>query len=191
MHTQSYEAALLGLTNVEPDPSAMENIWLSSSPNHQFNPAEKTPATAWEAEIDKLMKVQASAANVAERKRAVDRVQEIVAEQVPFIYLVHPNPLVAVSSQLDGVVLTSLQPDVVSNIDAIRWKGSALMQSSDAAPLLSVRSARRVRQAVRAGRGGVHAGARRAHGAGGHQRRRQEHAGGGAAGAAAVAGWMG
>ena len=122
MHTQSYEAALLGLTNVEPDPSSMENIWLSSSPNHQFNPGEKTPATAWESEIDKLMKAQSQAASAAERKRDVDRVQEIVAEQQPFIYLVHPNSLYAVSPQLEGVVLTSLQPGVVSNIDAIRWK---------------------------------------------------------------------
>ena len=125
MHTQSYEAALLGLTNVEPDPSAMENIWLSSSPNHQFNPGEKTPATPWEAEIDSLMKAQSSTANQAERKRAIDRVQELVAEQAPFIYLVHPDPLVAVSPQLEGVVLTSLQPNVVSNIDSIRWKGSS------------------------------------------------------------------
>ena len=123
MHTQNYEAALLGLSNVEPDPSTMENIWLSSSPTHQWNPGEKTPATPWEAELDKLMAVQASAANMADRKRAVDRVQEIVAEQQPFIYLVYPNALYAVSPKLEGTVLTVLQPGVVSQIEEMHWGG--------------------------------------------------------------------
>ena len=123
MHTQNYEAALLGLSNVQPDPSTMENIWLSSSPNHQWNPGEKTPATPWEAEIDKLMAAQASAGNQVERKRAVDRVQEIVAEEQPFIYLVYPNALYGVAPKLEGVELTVLQPGVVSNIEAMHWSG--------------------------------------------------------------------
>ena len=123
MHTQDYEAAMLGLSNVEPDPSSMMNVWLSSSPNHQWNPSEKTPATAWEAEIDQQMQLQAAAPTDKERKRAVDRVQQIVAEQQPFIYLVYPNMLYAVSPSLSGVQLSVLQPGVVSNIDMIRWTG--------------------------------------------------------------------
>ena len=123
MHTQSYEAALLGLSNVEPDPSTMENVWVSSSPNHQWNPGETTPATPWEAELDRLMRVQAAAGNMVDRKKAVDRVQEIVAEEQPFIYLVYPNALYGVSPKLDGVVLTVLQPGVVSSIETMRWSG--------------------------------------------------------------------
>jgi len=92
MHTQDYEACLLGLENVDPDPNAMMNVWLSSSPNHQWNPSEKTPATSWEAEIDRAMNMQASSLTDAERKQAVDRVQQIVADQQPFIYLVYRMP---------------------------------------------------------------------------------------------------
>ena len=95
---------------------------MSSSPNHQWNPGEKAPATSWEAEIDKLIGAQSSAATDALRKVAFDRVQEIVAEQQPFIYLVYPNALYAVSPELEGVVLTRLQPGVVSQIDGFRWK---------------------------------------------------------------------
>ncbi len=123
MHTQTYEAALLGLSNVQPDPSTMENIWLSSSPNHQWNPSEKAPATAWESEIDTLMLAQAGAPDQAGRKRAVDRVQEIVAEQQPFLYLVYPNALYAASTKLSGVVFTALQPGVISDIEAMHWSG--------------------------------------------------------------------
>ena len=122
MHTQSYEAALLGLSNVEPDPSAMENVWLSASPNHQWNPSEKTPVTPWEAELDRLMQAQSAAANYADRRSAVNRVQQVVAEQLPFIYLVYPNALAGVSDKLENVVLTPMQPAVVANIDLIRWK---------------------------------------------------------------------
>jgi peptide/nickel transport system substrate-binding protein len=123
MHTQDYQACLLGLANVDPDPNAMMNIWLSSSPNHQWNPSEKTPATPWEAEIDRMINEQASALKVAERKRAVDRIQQIVAEQQPFIYLVYPNVLLAVSPRLQGVQPAVLEPKLVWNVENLRVQG--------------------------------------------------------------------
>ena len=124
MHTQNYEAAMLGLSNVEPDPSSMMNVWLSSSPNHQWNPSQKTPSTTWEAEIDKQMTLQAATSDQNLRKLAVDRVQEIVVEQQPFIYLVHPNALCAVSPNLSGVEFSILQPAVLSSVDTMQWKGN-------------------------------------------------------------------
>lgn len=124
MHSQDYEAALLGLSNVDPDPSSVMNVWLSSSPNHQWSPSEAKPSTDWEAEIDRQMQVQAQAIDPAARKRAVDRVQQIAYDQQPFIYLVYPNMLCAVSPQLSGAELSILQPSVLSNIDLIRWRGS-------------------------------------------------------------------
>ncbi len=124
MHSQDYEAALLGLSDVQPDPSSQMNVWLSSSPNHQWNPSEKTPATAWEAEIDKLMHAQGASGDMKVRKAAVDRVQAIVAEEQPFIYLVYPNVLCAASPALEGIHFTVLQPDVVSSIETARLKGS-------------------------------------------------------------------
>ena len=122
MHSGDYEAALLGLADVQPDPSAMMNLWLSSSPNHQWNPNEKTPATPWEAEIDRLMHAQAEAGDFRARKTAVDRVQAIVSEELPFLYLVYPNTLCAASPVLQDVHFTVLQPDIVSSIETVRLK---------------------------------------------------------------------
>ncbi len=122
MHTEDYEACILGLSNVDPDPNSMMNLWLSSSPNHQWNPSEKTPATPWEATIDAEMQVQASAIAMPERKRAVDHVQQIVADEQPFIYLVHPHALYAVSPALAGVDLAVLAPGVVWNIESLHWQ---------------------------------------------------------------------
>ena len=124
MHTQDYEACLLGISNVDPDPNAAMNLWLSSSPNHQWNPAEKTPATPWEAEIDKAMQQQATSPTDAGRKRAIDRVQQIVADQQPFIYLVYPNALYAVSPKLEGVKPAVLKPGVVWNVESLHLQGA-------------------------------------------------------------------
>lgn len=123
MHSMDYEACLLGLSNVEPDPNAMINVWHSASPNHQWNPSEKTPATPWEAQIDKDMDLQASSVRMQDRRRAVDDVQQIVADQQPFIYLVYPNALYAVSPQLIGVQPTVFQPGIVWNVASLRLQG--------------------------------------------------------------------
>ena len=124
MHTQDYEACLLGLENVDADPNEMMNIWLSSSPNHQWNPSEKTPATAWEAEIDKDMNLQATSVRDAARKAAVDRVQQIVADEDPFIYLVYPNVLVAISPRIEGAQPAVIEPELWWNAEDLRLRGA-------------------------------------------------------------------
>ena len=114
-----YEACLLGLTNLDLDPSAQMNVWLSSAADHQWNPNQKTPATPWEAEIDRLMRAQAAEPRLDQRKRLFDRVQQIVWDQEPFLYLVTKNSLMAFSPTLRNVTPASIQPGAYWNIDAI------------------------------------------------------------------------
>ena len=120
--TFDYEAILLGMTNLGLDPNEVMNVWLSSSENHQWNPSQKTPETQWEAEIDKLMRAQASAANANKRKASFDRVQEIAAEQVPFIYLVNRNALSAVSANVQGASPVILVPQTFWNAEHLSLK---------------------------------------------------------------------
>jgi peptide/nickel transport system substrate-binding protein len=117
--TFDYEAILLGLTNVGLDPNEEMNVWLSSAENHQWNPQQKTPETAWEAEIDRLMREQASATDPAKRKRAFDRVQEIVVEQAPFIFLINKNSLSAISSTVHGAAPVVLSPQTFWNAERL------------------------------------------------------------------------
>jgi peptide/nickel transport system substrate-binding protein len=70
------------------------------------------------------MNRQALSLKDAERKQAVDRVQQIVADQQPFIYLVYPNALVAVSPRLKGVQPAVLEPELVWNIENLRLQGA-------------------------------------------------------------------
>ena len=114
-----YEACLLGLTNVDLDPDAQMNVWLSSASNHQWNPNQASPATPWEAEIDRLMHAQNAELHPARRKAAFDKVQEIVWEQAPFLYLVNKNALVAVAPAVLNSSPTVLKPQVAWNIESL------------------------------------------------------------------------
>jgi peptide/nickel transport system substrate-binding protein len=115
----NYEAAMLGFRNVELDPNSQMTIWLSSGDNHAWNPAQKSPETSWEAEIDRLMRAQASTSDPKKRKESFDRVQEIVAEQAPLIYLVNQNALSAVSSAVAGVTPVILSPQTFWNAEQL------------------------------------------------------------------------
>lgn len=118
--TYDYEACLLGLTNSDLDPNSQMNVWLSSAENHQWNPRQSKPATAWEAEIDRLMQAQASATSDKKRKADWDRVQEIAAEQQPFIYLINRHAMSAISPSVIGSAPSVLDPHAFWNADVLR-----------------------------------------------------------------------
>ena len=114
-----YEACLLGLVNDDLDPNAQMNVWLSSGPNHPWYPEQKSPATDWETEIDRLMLHQSHEPRAALRKKDFDRVQEIVGEQAPVIFLVVKNSLSAYGSRVAGVVPSPFFPYLLWNVDQI------------------------------------------------------------------------
>ncbi|HEV3037187.1 MAG TPA: ABC transporter substrate-binding protein [Candidatus Angelobacter sp.] len=115
--TFNYEACLLGLLYSDLDPNGVMNVWLSSEPDHQWNPKQKSPATSWEAEIDRLMRAQASSGDERLRKQYWDRVQEIAWEQEPFIYLVDKNALVAISPKVKNAHPSPLHPQTFWNAE--------------------------------------------------------------------------
>jgi len=117
--TYAYETCLMALTNVGLDPNGQMNIWLSSAETHQWNPSQKTPHTPWEAELDRLMRVQASSLDFKKRKTAFDRVQEIVSEQAPILFLVYPNSLAAVAQNVGNVQPSVVRPEIYWNINEI------------------------------------------------------------------------
>ena len=110
-----YEACILGFTNVEVDPMGQMNVWISSSVDHQWNPEQKSPATAWEAEVDDLMRKQASTVDPRVRKRLFDRVQQIVRDQEPFIYLVNKHSLSAISPAIGNPKPARIWPQTFWN----------------------------------------------------------------------------
>jgi peptide/nickel transport system substrate-binding protein len=121
--TYQYDACLLGTVNVDLDPNSQRNVWLSSSGNHQWNPSQKSPETAWEAEIDRLMLAQGGATDAAKRKQYFDRLQQIVWDQEPFIYLVYKNALSAIATNIRNAKAAVLYPNACWNADQIQMAG--------------------------------------------------------------------
>ena len=117
--TANYETALLGLVGEDIDPNGDSNVWLSHAAQHMWNPNQKQPATAWEAEIDKLIAAQAGSADQKKRKAAFDRVQQIIWEEVPVIHLVNRNAVVAVSPRLRNVQAAVMNPHLFWNVDSM------------------------------------------------------------------------
>lgn len=122
----NYESVLMALTNIDLDPIGQMNVWLSSADNHQWNPSQKTPETPWEAEIDKLMRAQAASQDKARRKAAFDRVQQIVADQAPMVFLVNPNALSAVSANVKNVTPAMLRPQIYWNAERLYMGGATV-----------------------------------------------------------------
>ena len=118
--TYDYEACLLGLVNTDLDPNSQMNVWLSSAENHQWNPKQVSPSTPWEAELDRLMRAQASATSEKNRKMAFDQVQQIAFEQQPFIYLVNKDALSAGSPAVLGFSPSVLDPHAFWNAEVLR-----------------------------------------------------------------------
>src|SRR5262249_25371677 len=121
----NYEVCLLGLVNVGADPSELMNVLLSSASNHPWNPAQPKPETVWEAEIDQKMLAQAATADYRVRKKNFDRVQQILREQMPVIYLVHPNALSAISPRVTGTKPSVFYPHVFWDAESIAMKVSS------------------------------------------------------------------
>jgi len=116
--TFDWDAILLGLTGGGTDPHFGANVWISSGRTHQWNPRQKKPATSWEAELDSLVEAGVTTADTAARKRAYDRLQAVVHEQQPFIYLGHPEAMTAFRNGFGNVDPTPLG-GALHNIDRI------------------------------------------------------------------------
>ena len=114
-----YDASVFGLGGGDADPNGEMNVWMSGGDNHLWHLKQKTPATPWEAEIDRLMRQQLVTLDARERKRLYDRVQTIIAENLPFIFLATPNVLVGARADLANFQPSVLDPYTLWNVDQL------------------------------------------------------------------------
>lgn len=123
LRSYEYDACLLSLASADADPNVEMNSWLSSGSTHFWHPSQKAPATAWEAEIDSLMRRQLSERTYAARKRMYDRVQQLLVDESPLIPLVSPHILVAADSRLANFRPAILDHYVLWNVEELSWTG--------------------------------------------------------------------
>jgi peptide/nickel transport system substrate-binding protein len=123
--SKEYDACILSIASFDADPNSDLNVWLSSGGMHLWNPAQKHPATDWEAEIDRLMEQQLTATNNAQRKKLYDRVQEILTERQPMIFLASPDVLVGAKNSIGNFRPAVIEPYVLWNIDQLYQRNGA------------------------------------------------------------------
>ena len=118
LNTYDYEAAIMGLASGDADPTAEMNVWVSSGETHLWN-LDGKPATPWESEMDRLMEQQLTTLDYLKRKQLYDRVQEIVAEDLPVICLVSPNILVGARNRIGNFRPAILDPYALWNVEEL------------------------------------------------------------------------
>ena len=116
LNSRQFDAAIMALGGGDADPNAELNVWLSSGGMHLWNPNQAQPATPWEAEIDALMRKQLGILRFDRRKDLYDRVQQILAENAPMVFLASPNVVVAARKWVGNFSPSVLAPNTLWNV---------------------------------------------------------------------------
>src|SRR5581483_11632423 len=116
--SHDYDTAVMTLASGDTDPNAEMNVLVSKGNTRLWN-LTGAPTTHWEQEIDRLMRAQMETLDFTTRKHFYDKVQELVASNLPMIYLVSPHLLAGVSDRLANVQPSILSPNILWNAEQL------------------------------------------------------------------------
>lgn len=114
-----YDAIFLGLAASDMEPSTMAGFIESSGSTHQWQPMQKTPATEWEARLDKLFDEQATETDQAKRKALFDEIQKIVDDEMPVIPIVTRHVVSAANIRVGSIAPSPMLPYSLWNVDEL------------------------------------------------------------------------
>lgn len=118
-----YDAAIMGLGGGDADPNPEMNVWAFSGTSHLWHLGEAKPATDWERELDHLMQQQMVTLDYTKRKQLYDRAQQLIAENLPFIFLGTPNILAGANARVGNFHPAVLDPYTLWNADELYVRG--------------------------------------------------------------------
>lgn len=120
-----FESIFFNYVATDPDPAMQRDFWLSSGSAHIWNIGQKTPATAWEREMDDLVTRQAAAVEPAERVRLFRDVQRVFSEHLPAMYFAAPRLFVAVGPRVRNETPGVTRPQLLWSADTLAVAGDA------------------------------------------------------------------
>ena len=123
--TYNYDAAIMGLGGGDADPNPEMNVWAFSGTSHLWHLGETQPASDWERELDQLMQQQMVTLDYARRKQLYDRAQQLIAENLPFIFLGTPNILAGANANVGNFHPAVLDPYTLWNADQLYVRAPA------------------------------------------------------------------
>lgn len=111
--SHNWECVALGFTGGY-NPYGSANIWLSSGNLHMWNPSQPKPATPWEAAIDKIFQTAHVTVDHTARVKLYNQFQMIASTELPLIYTVEPDVLVAVKDDVGNAQPSSVGSSYLS-----------------------------------------------------------------------------
>ena len=114
-----YDAILSGLSQTDIEPSSYQNFLLSSAGTHQWQPKQSSPATEWEARIDKLFTEQSVTLDTQRRHAIFNEIQSIMREEMPAVPITARHVLGAASSRIGNYSPSGIFPYSLWNIDEL------------------------------------------------------------------------
>lgn len=110
--TYDWDSMIMGFTGNTLEPHGGKNVWYSNGPLHIFNQRDDNSANVnvlpFEKKLDVLFDKAASELEFEKRKIYYDEYQNLVAEELPMIYLYSPLRLIAVRNKVGNVRPTML-----------------------------------------------------------------------------------
>lgn len=117
--TYEYDAILYGLSQTDIEPSSYQNFLLSGAGTHQWHPKQKTPATEWEAKIDKLFADQSVELDIDRRHALFNEIQMIMSEEMPVVPVAARHVLAAVNTRIRNYSPSSIFPYSIWNVEEL------------------------------------------------------------------------
>ncbi|HEX7287595.1 MAG TPA: ABC transporter substrate-binding protein [Candidatus Angelobacter sp.] len=124
LQSHDYDVAVMRMANGDADPNPVMGILTSEGSTHVWSMGEKKPPQ-WQLEIDRLMQQQMITLDFRKRKKLYDQVQQILAREVPALFLVSPNILVAARENLANVRPAIMDNYILWNSDELFWRTPA------------------------------------------------------------------
>ncbi len=115
----TYEAAIMTLADGDSDPNSEMNVWLSNGTAHAWKLRSAGISDQWQREIDQLMEEQMTTLDRSRRKQVFDRVQQLVSEYQPLIFLVSPDILAGASDRVGNFRPAVLSSYTLWNADQL------------------------------------------------------------------------
>ena len=122
LKTFDYEMVVLSMGGGDADPNGSIPLLTSTGQNHLWQLESGGKLPPWQVEIDELMQEQLIELDPKRRLAAYHRVQGLVAENLPMIFLASPNVLVGSARGLGNFRPAVLDHSTLWNVDVLFWQ---------------------------------------------------------------------
>ncbi|MFO0982683.1 MAG: ABC transporter substrate-binding protein [Planctomycetota bacterium] len=113
--TYDWEAMLSRDSGAYYEPKGDDPLWSSNGDYHLWNPRQERPSTPWEARIDEIFRLASFEFDTTRRHRLLFELQEIIARELPIIFLGNRERLFARKPELGNFRPAAPEPSQIWN----------------------------------------------------------------------------